>query len=189
MLVFALLLAQAAAPTATPAPDPTSRPAALLGRTSAPARPKSLSEHAAEMKAKGTPARPVSFEDVRTVEEVDAAEPEETVRKPGARGGTRSSEEKAGTNDGTGAAKAAQKRMDRAVERGLAVPERTRSASRDKARREWDAAAEACRATPGCAPVYRDDVRWGDDKPLKTDAELIDEIRKRGFSEPHPVRK
>ena len=87
------------------------------------------------------------------------------------------------------AARTAQKRMDRAVERGLEVPERTRSPRRDKARKEWDDAAESCRQTPGCVPVYRDDPRWGDKKPLRTDAELIEEIRRRGFSEPHPIRK
>ena len=29
---------------------------------------------------------------------------------------------------------------------------------RQNARREWDAAAENCRATPGCTPVYRENV-------------------------------
>ena len=76
-----------------------------------------------------------------------------------------------------------------AVEKGLAVPERTGSSRRNNARREWDQAAEACRTTPGCVPQYRDDPRYGSDKPLKTDQELIEEIRKRGFSEPHPLPK
>ncbi len=53
---FALLLPQAAAaPAAAPTPVATARPAPALGRSTDPARPKSLSEHAAQMKAKGTP--------------------------------------------------------------------------------------------------------------------------------------
>ena len=76
-----------------------------------------------------------------------------------------------------------------AVGKGLDVPERTRSSSRDSARREWDDAAEACRKTPGCIPQYRDDASYGENKPLKTDQELIEDIRKRGFSEPHPLPK
>jgi len=79
--------------------------------------------------------------------------------------------------------------MDRAVERGLAVPERTSSSRREKARREWDDATEACRRTPGCVPRYRDDAGYGESKPLKTDAELIEDLRKRGFAEPHPLPK
>jgi hypothetical protein len=185
MLVFALLLLQAASPQATaPAPSPTPsatpRPAPLLGRSSAPARLRTLSDHAAEMKAKGTPARPVSFDDIPAGE---AIPPEPGPEPTGAAG------RKAGGDDGKAAAAAAQRRMDRAVERGLAVPERTSTSRRNNARREWDQAAEACRTTPGCVPQYRDDPRYGSDKPLKTDQELIEDIRKRGFSEPHPPPK
>lgn len=184
MIVYLLLLAQASAPAPAPTPAPTVRPVPLLGRSGPAARPKTLSEHAAEMKAKGTPARRVTFDDV-----------------PSVGAGSEAADEMAEPVDGTGpagspagkpdeaAARSAQRRMDRAVERGLEVPERTRSPRRDKARTEWDDAAEACRKTPGCVPVYRDDPRWGDKKPLRTDAELIEEIRKRGFSEPHPIRK
>lgn len=182
MIVFLLLLAQASAPTPAPSPVPTARPAPLLGRTGAPARPKTLSEHAAEMKAKGTPASRVSFDDVPTVESGVTDEESEPVA------GARPAASPSGKPD-EAAARRAQRRMDRAVERGLEVPERTRSPRRDKARKEWDDAAESCRQTPGCVPVYRDDPRWGDKKPLRTDAELIEEIRKRGFSEPHPIRK
>ena len=178
MIVFLLLLAQASAPAPTPAP--TARPAPALGRSGPAARPKTLSEHAAEMKAKGTPASRVSFEDLPSVE----GDSPETESEPGARSGT-----KGAPKPDDGAAEAAQRRMDRAVERGLEVPERTRSPRRARARKEWDDAAESCRQTPGCVPVYRDDPRWGDKKPLRTDAELIEEIRKRGFSEPHPIRK
>lgn len=187
MLVLALLLAQsAAAPSATPAataaPAPALRPAPLLGRTEQGARPKTLSEHAAEMKAKGASARRVSFDDVATADPLDAAPPAKEARagaKPGA----------PPPASPDAAAAAAQQRMDRAVERGLAVPERTTSSRRANARREWDEAAEACRRTPGCVPQYRDDARFGESKPLKTDAEVIEEMRKRGFSEPHPLPK
>jgi hypothetical protein len=182
MLVLALLLLQAASPEATapkPSPSPTARPAPSLGRSGEPARQKTLSEHAAEMRAKGTPPRAVSFDDVATGE---AIPPEPDAKSP-EKGGS-----KAAGDDGKAAA-AAQRRMDRAVEKGLAVPERTRSSRRDQARREWDQAAEACRTTPGCIPHYRDDARYGADKPLKTDRELIEDIRKRGFSEPHPLPK
>ncbi len=182
MIVFLLLLAQAPAPTPAPSPSPTARPAPLLGRSGPAARPKTLSDHAAEMKAKGTPASRVSFDDVPSVEAVPADE------EPEATPGARTAASAPGKPD-EAAARAAQKRMDRAVERGLAVPDRTLSPRRDKARKEWDDAAESCRQTPGCVPVYRDDPRWGDKKPLRTDAELIEEIRRRGFSEPHPIRK
>lgn len=186
MLALALLLA--AAPTATPAPSPaptaTARPAPLLGRAGGMARPKSLSEHAAEMKAKGTPAARVSFDDVATAE--DAGEdPIAPAGGPGKAGGA--AVEQGGGKGASADAAAAQRRMDRAVERGLAVPERTSTSRRDRARREWDEAAEACRRTPGCVPHWRDDARYGEDKPLKTDQELIEEVRKRGFSEPHPT--
>lgn len=180
MIVFLLLLAQASAPTPSPSPSPTARPAPLLGRSGPAARPKTLSEHAAEMKAKGTPASRVSFDDVPSVEVDPARDEPGSVALPAANASGKPDE---------AAARAAQKRMDRAVERGLEVPERTRSPRRDKARKEWDDAAETCRKTPGCVPVYRDDARFGDKKPLRTDAELIEEIRKRGFSEPHPIRK
>lgn len=181
MIVFLLLLAQTPAPTPAPTAAPTARPAPLLGRSGPAARPKTLSEHAAEMKAKGTPASRVSFDDVPSVENAAAdEEPESVAARPSASTSGKPDE---------AAVRSAQRRMDRAVERGLDVPERTRSPRRDKARTEWDDAAEACRRTPGCVPVYRDDPRWGDKKPLRTDAELIEEIRKRGFSEPHPIRK
>jgi hypothetical protein len=39
---------------------------------------------------------------------------------------------------------------------------------RRDARREWDDAAENCRKTPGCVPVYRDSVELGGHKPLLT---------------------
>ena len=189
MLVFAFLLAQAAsqAAAATPTPVSTARPAPALGRASEPARAKTLAEHAAEMKTKGTRPKSVSFADVRTVDPADAAE------LPVASGPDRPRAAGAGAADGKAtdgaAAATAQRRMDRAVQKGLAVPERTSTSRRDRARREWDDAAEACRRTPGCVPQYRDDVRYGEDKPLKTDYELIDDIRKRGFSEPHPLPK
>lgn len=181
MLVLALLLLQAASPEVTapapsPAPSPAARPAPLLGRSGEPARQKTLAEHAAEMKAKGAPSRAVSFDDIPAGE----ALPPEPGAKPPEKAGN-----KAAGDDGRAAATAAQRRMDRAVEKGLAVPERTSTSRRNNARREWDQAAEACRTTPGCVPHYRDDARYGADKPLKTDQELIEDIRKRGFSESH----
>ena len=65
MLFLALLLAQASAPTpaaspsatAAPSPAATARPAPALGRSAEGARAKSLSEHASEMKAKGSGAK------------------------------------------------------------------------------------------------------------------------------------
>jgi hypothetical protein len=189
MLFLVLMLAQAAplpspAPAPEPSPVPTPRPAAL-GRAPVVARPKTLSDHAAEMKAKGESPRPVSFDDVRKGTPVPAAGEDEAPDAGGkARGGT------APAKDGDGkAVAAAQKRMDRAVESGLSLPDTARSSAREKARREWDAAADACRRTPGCVPRYRDDPGFGEHKPLKTDEELIDDVRKRGFSEPHPAPK
>lgn len=184
---FVLLVPQtavpAAAPTATPAP--TVRPAPALGRAEEPARPRTLSEHATLMKAKGTPVKPVSFDDVKSVDPAEAAAVSSSPAAGGA--GKAASRKKGGTEDPD--AVKAQRRMDKAVEKGLAVPERGRGSARDKARREWDEAAEACRTTPGCIPRYRDDAAYGQNKPLKTDQELIEEIRKRGFSEPHPLPK
>lgn len=188
-LTLALLLPQAAAPATAPPPTPVpaARPAPALGQSTEPARAKTLAEHAAEMKAKGTPAKQVSFDDVQTVDPAEAAEP---PTSPGASTSGATSSKKGGkAGDGDAAATQAQRRMDRAVTKGLAVPERTTSSRRDNARREWDDAAEACRKTPGCVPQYRDDARYGENKPLKTDRELIDDIRKRGFSEPHPLPK
>ena len=189
MLLLALFLAASppAAPAATPTPLPTARPAPALGRSGEPARAKSLSEHAAEMKAKGAAARRVSFDDVRSVEADDDEAPAEPAGKD--RGGSKGAATGAGAATEEQAATQAQRRMDRAVERGLAVPERGSTPRRDRARREWDDAAEACRRTPGCVPKYRDDPIYGEDKPLKTDRELIEDIRKRGFSEPHPLPK
>lgn len=187
---IALLLPQAAAPAATaaPMPVPTSRPAPALGRSSEPARPKTLSEHAAVMKVNRTPTRQVSFDDVRTVDPAETAEASSSAAD--SRSLTTSARPKGEKSAGGDAEAAqAQRRMDRAVSKGLAVPERTRSSSRDRARREWDDAADACRKTPGCKPQYRDDASYGENKPLKTDQELIQDIRKRGFSEPHPLPK
>ncbi|MBK9091029.1 MAG: hypothetical protein IPL90_19125 [Holophagales bacterium] len=189
-LTFALLLPQAATPatTALPTPAPTARAAPALGRSSEAARPKTLSEHAALMKAKGTPARQVSFDDVQTVDPTEAAEASASHSGAHTRSASTASkgEESAGSDP---EAARAQRRMDKAVAKGLAVPERTRSSSRDRARREWDEAADACRKTPGCTPQYRDDASYGGNKPLKTDQELIEDVRKRGFSEPHPLPK
>ncbi len=194
MLVLALLLAQAVAPATAPAttpvptPVPSPRPVPVLSRSGDPARAKTLAEYAAEMKAKGATPRPVTFDDVRTVDPADDGEPAPAASAPGpGKAGKASPGGKA--SDEAAAAAAAQRRMDRAVDRGLAVPERTSSSRRDRARREWDDAAEACRRTPGCVPQFRDDVRYGENKPLKTDQELIEDVRKRGFSEPHPLPK
>lgn len=189
-LILALLLPLAAttATAASPTPAPTARPAPALGRSSEPARPRTLSEHAALMRAKGTPAKQVSFDDVQTVDPADVTEA--SAPHAGAQpraGSTASKSEKAAGSDAEAAR--AQRRMDKAVAKGLSVPERTRSSNRDRARREWDEAADACRKTPGCTPQYRDDASYGGNKPLKTDQELIEDIRKRGFSEPHPLPK
>ena len=186
MFVLALLLAQvaAAAPVATPATAVPLRPPPLLGRSGEPARAKSLAEHASEMKAKGTPVARVSFDDVKPAE--PSAGREAPRADAGPRGVSNGGATRAGNGDDANAS-SAQRRMDRAAERGLEVPERTSSSRRDRARREWDDAAEACRRTPGCVPRYRDDALYGEDKPLKTDRELIEDIRKRGFSEPHPL--
>ncbi len=52
---------------------------------------------------------------------------------------------------------------------------------RDRARNEWDQAAENCRKTPGCKPEFRDDGT--SIKVLKTDDELLNEkARKEGLS-------
>ncbi|HYN41122.1 MAG TPA: hypothetical protein VE129_05050 [Thermoanaerobaculia bacterium] len=187
---FALLIPQAAAPAAAanPTPAPTARPAPALGRSSEPARPKTLSEHAALMKVNRTPTRQVSFDDVKTVDPANAAETSAFPTDSHSR--ATSTRAKGGkTAGGDAEATQAQRRMDKAVAKGLAVPERTRSSSRDRARLEWDEAADACRKTPGCNPQYRDDATYGENKPLKTDQELIQDVRKRGFSEPHPLPK
>ena len=185
MLALVLLLA-AATPSPTPVASPTAapplRPAPLLGRADQGSKPKSLSDHASEMKAKGTPPRRVTFDDLESVDPGDTPPPAKEAGSPAEKEGKKTASSEA-------AAAEAQRRMDRAVERGLAVPERTSSSRRDRARRDWDDAAEACRRVPGCVPTYRDDPRFGENKPLKTDAELIEDVRKRGFSEPHPLPK
>ena len=76
-------------------------------------------------------------------------------------------------------AKAAQARMDRALRSGQAADHDVRgrsSSARNKARAEWDAAAENCRKTPGCRPTARSD---GAATGLKTDAELTYDLSRR----------
>ena len=187
---IALLLPQAAAPAAaaSPTPVPTARPEPALGRSSEPARPKTLSEHAALMKVNRTPTRQVSFDDVKTVDPTETTGTSSSATDSHSR--TTPAKPKGGKAvGGDDEAAQAQRRMDKAVAKGLAIPERTRSSSRDRARREWDESADACRKTPGCTPQYRDDASYGRNKPLKTDQELIEDVRKRGFSEPHPLPK
>lgn len=186
MLALFLLLAQAAGPASpTPTLTPTPRPAPALGRSPVVARTKTLSDHAAEMKAKGAAPRAVSFDDVMK----GTPAPQPGTDASAEAGGAARSGSAGGPDARARAAADAQKRMDSAVESGLSIPDTAATSARDKARREWDAAAEACRRTPGCSPRYRDDASFGESKPLRTDDELIEEVRKRGFSEPHPTPK
>lgn len=64
----------------------------------------------------------------------------------------------------------AEARLARAIERGTWVDQNIHynEAIREQARREWDSAAENCRKAPRCVPVYRDSVKVGGVKPLRT---------------------
>lgn len=73
---------------------------------------------------------------------------------------------------------AAQRRMDGAVKGGLNADRSRSTSTRSAARQRWDDAAEQCRRTPGCVPVYRDGSAFRD-KPLKTDAELVEGLKRR----------
>ena len=190
-LTFALLLPQAATPATArlPTPAPTARPAPALGRSSEPARPKTLAEHAALMKTKGTPTRQRLVR--RRADRRPDGDAEASASATGAHPRTASATSKGEKAAGSDAEAAPRPSVawTRPSRRASPSPSGPAARSRDRARREWDDAAEACRKTPGCVPQYRDDARYGENKPLKTDHELIEDVRKRGFSEPHPLPK
>jgi len=73
-------------------------------------------------------------------------------------------------------ASTAQDRMSRAVKDGTWTDEKIHynTAIQDAARKEWDEAAENCRKTQGCVPVFRDDGTGN--KRLKTGAEKMDDM-------------
>ena len=173
--------------SAAPAPSPSAK---LRGGFGAPRAtpsleppPRSLAEAARRPKEKAR----------LTITGLPAATPAAAAAATGGdSGGGAAGNESAGPSTG-GDARAAQARMDRAVERGLRYPNnvRTSGSARDAARREWDAAADECRRTPGCAPVYRDGPGFAE-KPLKTDDELIEDKKRQlglsGEAPPHPRR-
>jgi hypothetical protein len=78
-------------------------------------------------------------------------------------------------------AREADARLARAIEHGAWVDRNIHYNEQIKrdARYEWDAAAEACRQTPGCTPVYRDSVDLGGHKPLRTGDEVNRDAKKR----------
>ena len=72
-------------------------------------------------------------------------------------------------------ARAADARLAKAITNGAWVDRNIHYNDdiKQDARNEWDAAAEACRKTPDCKPVYRDSVQLGGHKPLRTDDENL----------------
>jgi hypothetical protein len=73
------------------------------------------------------------------------------------------------------AATDADARLARAIRDGAWVDQNIHyhEGIKEGARREWDAAAENCRKTPGCTPIYRENVEFGGVKPLRTGDEVL----------------
>ncbi|KAA0253090.1 MAG: hypothetical protein EDX89_15740 [Acidobacteria bacterium] len=153
-MLLCILLLQVAGATPVPAP---AKPAVPPVPTPIARGPRTLSEYARERRLSGSTSSGGSFSVASTTAPVPEAS---RVPAPSA--------------EASAAARAAQKRMDKAVRAGKKLDENPRKngSRRDAARVEWDAAHEECRRTPGCRPVPRDD---GARKWLKTDEEILDD--------------
>jgi hypothetical protein len=153
VLAAIVLLAQvSAAPVPSPAPEPVS--AASNGRT------RTLADVARERKLgkKGVSGGTLSVAGASGMPTVAAG----GVEKP---------------------ATDADARLARAIKDGAWVERNIHwnENIKQNARSEWDAAAENCRKTPGCTPVYRDNVTVGGVKPLRTGYEVMrDEVKRNG---------
>jgi hypothetical protein len=112
-----------------------------------------------------TPVARTIYGRSRTLADVAA---ERTLGKKGVVGGTLSVAGATGMPslapraDGKRATEA-DARLTRAIRDGSWVDKNIHHNERirEDARREWDAAAENCRQTPGCTPVYRENVAPG----------------------------
>jgi hypothetical protein len=83
-------------------------------------------------------------------------------------------------NADKGAAEA-QRQMERAIRNGTWTERNIRyhEGYKQQARGEWDDAAEKCRKTPGCIPVYRDGAEVDGVKPLRTGDEVSRDLKKK----------
>lgn len=158
-MILAVLLFQVA--TATPAPVPA-KPTPAPSPTAISRGPRSLSDFARQRRASGTTSK-------GTFSAAQSTAPRANTEQSGYVSNL--------TQEQAKAAAEAQARMDRAVKDGLWTEQNIKVTEplKEAARREWDAAAENCRRTPGCKPAARDD---GVTKHLKTDDELMDDVAK-----------
>jgi hypothetical protein len=164
MLTALILLLAATAATQTPAATPTPAPVT----TTANGQTRTLADVARERK----------------------------LGKKGVTGGTLSVAGAAGSPAAVSGEAAkptsdAEARLARAIERGTWVDQNIHynEAIREQARRDWDSAAENCRATPGCTPVYRENAQINGVKPLRTgNEEARDLQKKRGADVDTPGR-
>ena len=176
LLCSVVLLAQVA--TAAPAPAQTPTPvvgaAAPATRSAVPSGPKTLSDIARERKLgqKGVAGGTLSVAGAPVQGSAGA------VSLPNA----------------DRAAAEAQRQMERAIRDGTWT-ERTihyHEGFKQQARAEWDDAAEKCRKTPGCIPVYRDGAEVDGVKPLRTGDEVSRDLKKKLGSSvdvPEPMPK
>lgn len=154
MLLSVLILGQ----IATASPVPTQVPTPPLALRPAPAL--SGGPAAAVSRPSGKPVKVLSVQDGKPQPTPEGRsytfdEKKATSAASPAQGGV----EKL-TTDRAEAAAAAQDRMNRAAAAGLRAMDVTvygplTYGLRMEARREWDWAAEACRKTDGCRPIYR----------------------------------
>jgi hypothetical protein len=163
---FIFLAAMDAAPTPATAQPP---PAPALGTvsTAVSAKPKTLSDIALERK----------------------------LGKRGVQGGTLSVAGASGMPRLTSGASdkeatEADARLAHAIRDGAWVDQNIyyNEDIKQQARDEWAAAAENCRKTPGCIPVYRENVTLRGVKPLRTGDEIIQDLKTKHIWGGRPLR-
>lgn len=155
-LAAAALLLQAT--TATPAPPPAAAPAKLSGGFGAKPVPT-----VARARARVT----ITDADVAHSRTPLPVSPEADARRAVTGLLERQAEE----------TRAAQERMDRAASDAVWTANNIQwhEGIRGEARSEWEAAAEACRRTPGCVPTYRPSTI------LPTGDETLERLHKNPF--------
>lgn len=156
-------------PTGPTHPAPVAQAApVVLGPAALPGAPKTLADFARERKLNRTGSATGSFSSTEST--AAQAVPDTSKAMQGLITGQ------------AAAAQAAQERMNRATTDGVWTDKNIHynTAIRNNASNEWDAAAENCRKTSGCTPIYRSD---GARKVLKSDEErLFDYSQKLGVS-------
>ena len=134
-----------------------------------------------------TPAPVVKADTGQTRTLADVAR-ERKLGKKGVQGGTLSVAGAAGapaltSGSADKAASEADARLAKAIENGGWVDRNIHYNEdiKQDARNEWDAAAENCRKTPGCTPVYRENMTVNGLKPLRTGDEIQRDLKQKGI--------